>query len=60
MTPPDSAASVAADLHLMGAAVDRGDLETFIADSWPLVEETPDETFWARKFVEVGRAMLPA
>jgi hypothetical protein len=51
MTSAHFAAAVAAELHVMGAAFDRGDLEQFIADSWPLIEETPDGTLWAREFI---------
>jgi hypothetical protein len=28
-----------------------------VADVWPLAQENPDVTFWAREFIEAGRTM---
>jgi hypothetical protein len=43
---------MACERKLRGAAFNRGDLEQFLAGSWPLGEETPDEAVWGRAFVD--------
>jgi hypothetical protein len=52
--------AVAAELKLRGATFDRGDLEEFLTDSWPLIQGNPDEAWWAAEYIDAGRATLPA
>jgi hypothetical protein len=39
------------ELRLRAIAFDRGELETFASDVWPLAAEDPDPIRWAEAFL---------
>ena len=55
MTLPDFVTALEMELQLRGVPFDRGDLETFAVDVWPLAEEDPDAVRWAEAFLEARR-----
>jgi hypothetical protein len=55
MTQADFTIALEQELRLSGRPFDRGELLTFVADVWPLVDDDPDPARWAREFLESGR-----
>jgi hypothetical protein len=51
MTLADFITGLSLELRLRGDPFDRGDLETFARDVWPLVEDS-DPARWATEFLE--------
>jgi hypothetical protein len=56
----DFLAAVEQELQLHGVSFSRAALQEFVADVWPLAQENPDVTFWAREFIDLGRATMMA
>jgi hypothetical protein len=52
MTKTDFLDSLAWQLTLRGVPYDRPDLEAFVAEAWPLLEEDPDPGRWAWEYAE--------
>jgi hypothetical protein len=51
MNLPDFVTGLELELRFRGEPFDRGDLETFARDVWPLVED-PDPARWSAEFLE--------
>jgi hypothetical protein len=47
--------SLAWELTLRRVPCARQDLERFVEDAWPLIEENPDVGFWAREYQDRQR-----
>ena len=60
MTQDDFLTALEQELQIRGARFNRADLLAFVADVWPLAEEDPDVTFWAREFIDTGHATMTA
>src|ERR1700736_4681041 len=52
MNQTDFAAALEQELQLGDVTFTRADVLDFVASVWPLVQEDPDITFWAREFIE--------
>ena len=60
MNHTDFATALEQELQLEGIGFSRADLLEFVADVWPLAQENPDVAFWAREFIDSGRASMTA
>ena len=60
MTQTDFLTALEQELQRQGIGFSRADLQEFVADVWPLAQENPDVTVWAREFIEASRATLTA
>ena len=60
MNQTDFLTALEQELQLRGIGFSRAGLQEFVADVWPLAQENPDVTFWAREFLESGRASITA
>jgi hypothetical protein len=56
MTQDAFAAALEQQLRAQGYAFDRAAVLAFVASAWPLIEDDPDVTGWARRFAEAGQA----
>jgi hypothetical protein len=54
MTHDQFTAALAKQLRLLGYTFDRAAVLAFVARVWPWIEDDPDVTGWARRFVEAG------
>jgi hypothetical protein len=54
MTLPDFVTGLEMELRLRAVPFDRGELETWAADVWPLAEDDPDVIRWAEAFLRQG------
>jgi hypothetical protein len=55
MTFPDFVTGLEMELRLRAVPFDRGELETWAADVWSLVEDDPDVVRWAQAFLIATR-----
>jgi hypothetical protein len=58
LTQPDFLSALERELRFRGVAFSRAQLMAFVASVWPLAEEDPDMTFWAREFIVEDRAQI--
>jgi hypothetical protein len=56
MTRDAYTAALEQHLRTQGCAFDRAAVLAFVASCWPLIEDDPDVTEWARRFAEAGLA----
>ena len=52
MTLEDFITGLEMELRFRGEPFDRGELEQFAADVWPLAQEDPDPGRWAAEFLD--------
>jgi hypothetical protein len=52
MTRENFTAALEQQLRALGYTFDRAAVLAFVASAWPLIEDDPDVTDWARRFVE--------
>jgi hypothetical protein len=60
LTQPDFLAMLITELHLRGAAIDRGELLAWVSSMWPWIEDDPDAWRWAGEFLEARRGKMLA
>jgi hypothetical protein len=51
MTRPDFVTGLEMELRLRAVPFDKGELETWAADVWPLAEDDPHVIRWAEAFL---------
>jgi hypothetical protein len=55
MPLPDFLAGLELELRLRAVPFDRGELETWASDMWPLAEDDPDPIRWSEAFLAAWR-----
>jgi len=55
MTLPDFVTGLEMELRLRAVPFDRGELEAWARDVWPLAEDDPDVIRWAEAFLAARR-----
>jgi hypothetical protein len=60
MNRTDFTLALEQELQLCSIPFSRAELLAFVAGAWPLIEDDPDVTYWARKFIGSGRASATA